>query len=69
MKGQDLFSLKIKKNRKKLSSAAVVIGALRVKINRIRTIFLVIQQLSVALNLHVVKYIISLESKVFSEIL
>ena len=34
MKSQDLFSLKIKKNNnKKLSSAAVVIGALRVKIH------------------------------------
>ena len=32
MKFQDLFSLKNNKNNKKLSSAAVVIGALRVNL-------------------------------------
>ena len=36
MKSQDLFSLKNKKERKiKMSSAAIVIGALRVNVNTI----------------------------------
>ena len=35
MKCQDLFSLKNKKKKKKLSSVAVLIGALRVKISMV----------------------------------
>ena len=38
MKYQDWFSLKNKKKNKKLSSAVVVIGALRVKICAVRSL-------------------------------